>query len=274
MGLSSSLSRRSMLQISGMGALALTLPLPDIASGAASEAPPQFLRSSYLGHVGQTFAVVGGSDLVLTRVDDLARALSDVTLQGHEEAFALRFTGASALSSGVHALTHPELGSIALFISPVDQAGTTHAYDVVVDRTVRLARALDAPSDLASVTAPAGDLSPAAETTAERGTAVATSIAAARRAAARLRVRATARRTGRTVATELTFPGGGVQAVKVRLVRHGRTYARGTGAVTRGHADLRLKATRHLARGTYDLVVTATDRHAAATTVTRTVKVR
>jgi hypothetical protein len=87
-------------------------------------------------------------------------------------------------------------------------------------------------------------------------------------------VRATARRTGKTVAAELTFAGGGVQAAKVRLVRHGRTYATGSGAVKRGHAALHLKTTRHLSRGVYELVVTATDHHGAATTVTRTVTVR
>ncbi|MEN0013196.1 MAG: hypothetical protein AAGC46_07520, partial [Solirubrobacteraceae bacterium] len=62
------LSRRTMLQASGYGALVLTLPLAAGATASVAEAaavPASLRRASYLGLVGETFAVDSGGSLTL-----------------------------------------------------------------------------------------------------------------------------------------------------------------------------------------------------------------
>lgn len=270
-----SLTRRKMLQVSGIGALALTVPLP-AASAAAAAAPPHLRRSSYLGFVGRPFAVDGGPELRLVSVRDLDRARTDAGLRDHEEAFVLTFAGpiAPVAASGIHPLRHPELGTATLFITPVQRAGTEQAYEVLVDRTVRLASWLDAPPVDETALETAVPAASAADRSVHSAPSPAVPAPASRPKPSRLRIRAKAQRTGSRVATDLQFPGGGVQAVRVRLMRGGRTHARGEGAVRQGRATLSLKPLRRTPRGTYELVITATDRRGHVTTVSRSVKVR
>jgi hypothetical protein len=64
-------------------------------------------------------------------VADLARP----ALRGSEDAFSLTFSGDTTLDSGIHGLTHPQLGSFDLFVSPVETADR-HRYEAVIDRSV------------------------------------------------------------------------------------------------------------------------------------------
>lgn len=288
-----SLTRRTVLQVAGAGALVLGAPAAFAAQASARaqpDAPAHLRRSSYLGFVGARFALTGGGELRLDAVQDLGRAAGDASLVDHEEAFVLVFSSAAGAGapSGVHELGHPELGPIALFVSPVDRPGARARHEVLIDRTVRLAGALAAPAPATA------DLSPAAADDADAATAPRTqpnalgapgAQGAGRSAAAappanprprgsRLRVRAKAHRAAGKVVLELDFPGGGLQAASVRLRRKGRTHAEGQTSVRRGRADLTLRPRHAVTRGTYELVVTATDREGSARTVTRTVTVR
>lgn len=270
-----SLSRRTMLQASGFGVLALTLPLPTVGTAAAAgyaNTPPVLRRASWAALAGHDVQVVGGPVLQLTAVSDLARAASDASLRDLDEAFVLSFSGPAnrPLDSEIHQLAHPELGTVSLFVTPVGQVGSSQQYEAVVDRTVRIPGMLDAPA----VTGTAADAVAEAEASTLGVVAPAVGAAPASVLRKRLKVRAQAHRTASRTKLDLDLTGAAVQAVAVRVVRHGKTLASGQGLVQHGKASLVLHGRHRLARGTYDLVVTATDRKAQALTVTRTVKIR
>jgi hypothetical protein len=269
------LTRRKMIELSGLGAIALTVPLTVLEGSAvaapAGPAPARLRRSSYLGLTGREFPTDAGVTLTLLKVADLGRAKTDATLVGHEEAFTLLFSGPASplVPAAIHTLQHPELGAVNLFIAPVEAAGADRRYEAIVDRTIRLAdRYYDEEGgSVAGVSASVAAASAAAA-------AGSPSLPARLRAASRVRVRATARRQAGKITTTLTFPGGGIQAVSVKLTRGGHTYARGTAAVRKGRAVLHLKTSRRVTRGGYTLVITATDMKVAASTVERHVTVR
>lgn len=277
-----SLTRRTMLQTSGLTVAALTLPLPSLATAAvpALRAPRYLRRSSYLGFTGARFSAAG-TPLTLIAVGDLAGATGNPALRDHDEAFTLRLEGPASqpLPAGIHELVHPEHGACLLFLSPVGRPDATQRYDVVIDRTVPLPAGLEVLEPALDQPAPATP-APAVRAAAVGGAAVAPATApaaaAARRAdpIRRIRVRASAKRSARKVQLELRFPGDNVQAVRVELRRKGRTYARGTAAVRRGRATLALRRVRPVRLARHDLVLTITDRRGNATTIERSVKVR
>ncbi|MDQ8046767.1 MAG: hypothetical protein REI11_19330, partial [Patulibacter sp.] len=206
--------------------------------------------------------------------DDLAGARTDAALAGRDDAFVLSFVAAAGttLASSVTALHHPDLGALSLFLSPVDLADARR-YEAVIDRTVPLASAFeDAPTpETAAAIAVATSSDPdAASKVASR----ASLPAVARLTAQRLRVTASAKRTGTHVTAGLHFPSTGIKAVEVRLVARGRTYATGTAVVRQHRAQVALKARHAVARGKYDLVITATKRDRTSQTVARTVTIR
>lgn len=283
MTISGFLSRRTMLQASGLGVAALTIPVPSSWSAAPTapgRAPLHLRRSSYEGFIGTRFTT-GGTALTLTGVDDLPAASRRPELRDHDEAFVATFSGPSdpVLASGMHELAHPEHGSATLFISPVSEPGAgRQQYEVTVDRTILVPGMLFAPDPVISAPAPSA---PAGATPVAGAAAAAAALgapapasSARRRVAKRMRVRTAARRSGRRVRIEVRFLGGGVTATRVELRRKGRTYARGTAVARRNVARLDLRRRRVIKRGNYDLVLTVTDRKGGVTTTTRTVKVR
>lgn len=274
------LSRRTVLQVTGAGALVLTLPTAP--SWAAAPAPARraaahLRRSSYVGLEGARFGA-GSVTLTLAEVTDLAAAATEPGLRDHDEAFVATFTGPASdpLPSGMHAIEHPELGTSALFLTPSGQPrrGVIH-YDLMIDRTVRIPAALDALepelAEPAPTTAPSG--SPAAAVT-PAATAAPVWSPKPDKPSKRIRVKPSARRAGKKVRLELRFPGGGVQSVQVRLRRKGKTHARGEALVRKGRVVMRLDRTRRVARRRYDLVITVTTRSGGVVTITRTVRVR
>ena len=131
---------------------------------------PSFLtRSAYTALADPQFGAVTGSGLTtslrLTEVADLARAGREPAFAGRDDAFALLFSGPAdlVLDSGIHELRNSALGAFSVFISPVQASGGgEQRYEVVVDRSVRLASAMaDAPEPMA--------LSNAAAAAARRG---------------------------------------------------------------------------------------------------------
>lgn len=266
---SSTLSRRTVLRRSGIGALALTIPATGwtAAPAQARVAVPALRRATWLPLVGESVAVVGGPQLRVDAVGDLAGAREAAGLRDLDEAFVVSFSvpRGTTLTSGLHELQHPALGSAVLFISPVGSSG--EGVELVVDRTVRIAAALDAPQVDDVAVASAAAVAPSATVAPAAGPGRSL-------ASRRIRVRAAARRTGGKLVATLAFPGGGVQAVRVELHRDGRRVASGTGAVRHGQATITLRARGRVARGQHELVLTVTDRRANVITLHRAVTVR
>jgi ribosomal protein S18 acetylase RimI-like enzyme len=147
-------TRRRALQVGAMTALSAMWAGPSLARAATNSTPVYLRRASYTGLVGTSFKIDGGN-FTLASVSDLAGAVQDAALRGNDEAFVLEFDGqADALGSGIHQFSHPDVGSYAMFASPVGGPdGGSQRYEVVVDRSVgRPADPPDAPDPPAPVT--------------------------------------------------------------------------------------------------------------------------
>jgi hypothetical protein len=93
-------------------------------------------------------ATVTAADFTALEVPEFARVVAEgeppisLTLiavspgrprEGGRDPFSLTFTGPAdiTLQQGIHPLTHPELGDVELFLTPVGQAGPDWAYEAV-----------------------------------------------------------------------------------------------------------------------------------------------
>jgi hypothetical protein len=241
-------TRRSLLRTGGAAtlvALVGTRPWSVAAAAAADSAPAYLRRSSYLPLVGETFRV-GTRSL---RLDEVGGEREDV--------FGLTFSG-DPLEQGIHNLRHPQLGTFALFIAPV---GAAVDKQIVVDRSVKLSEAIAAAGSPPVVAPPAAPAATAAP-------------AAARVKGHKPLVRqARLRRAGHGLRCELTLRRP-VKRVELRLLRSGRTVARGAKKLHGDRLSLRL-ATRHrMPAGEYDLLVVTTDLEGRVTAQVTTVAVR
>jgi hypothetical protein len=143
------LSRRQMLAFAGMAGLAaaapalrrLALPFPfgSRSGGATFESEPGLTLARFAPHVGSRFTVgagaLGAVEVTLEEAAATAPHPADrAGLRG--EAFSLVFRAAEgpALPDGVHRLTHPVLGSFALFVSAFGRGRAGQGYQAVVDR--------------------------------------------------------------------------------------------------------------------------------------------
>ncbi len=113
------------------------------AAAPAAAAGSHLVRSAYAGLVGRSFAV-GSAKLRLKSISDVAGAARDASLAGSEDAFVLAFSGSLAqpLESATHTLSHPELGTFELFISPIKRPSTDCLYEAVIDRSVGVSKSL------------------------------------------------------------------------------------------------------------------------------------
>jgi len=247
------LSRRRLIALGG-GATA-ALYLPGFASVAAASGVPAYLkRSSYAALVGSSFGS-GAGTLTLTAVSDLVRADTDPSFVGRDDAFALSFAGPkdAVLESGIHSLSSGALGSFDVFITPVGEPGSSQSYEVVVDRSVRLATAEDlAPEPLELSNGPAGahEVEPVTGPTTTGHPAKHPLVEFASIA-----------RRGRMLAVDVRVARGkGIVAVSVSLLRNGTVYGRASGRLHgRRAVRLTLRRLRRVRSGHYQLRVTTTD---------------
>jgi hypothetical protein len=192
--------------------------------------------------------------LRLESVSDLAGAATHKALAGRDDAFALTFSGplSAPLDSGIHTLHHPSLGSFELFSSPVDAPRDDRHYEVVVDRTVGLAKAQSR--------APAASETTKARETPAPETAKAPEGSPEPEPQAALVRKASLRRAGRWARCEVVLLRTvSAERVRCRLLHKGRLVATAARDVTDRRAVMRLEAARPLRAGTYTLVVTAVD---------------
>jgi hypothetical protein len=243
------LTRRSLLRSGATAAAAALVGVRPWAPAQAAAAGPagHLLRSSYAGLTGQRFATES-TELRLLSVSDLAGAAVQPSLVGSEDAFALTFSGPldAALETGTHTLRHADLGTLELFVSPVEQPRTDRRYEAVVDRSVGAPKS---PPKRATPAAPAAE-APAAAPDAQ--------AAAPKRA--RLLRRVTLRRTPRGARAEIALrPAANADRVHGRLMRRGKTIALASHNVREQRAVLRFRDAPHLPAGAYMLLLTVVD---------------
>jgi hypothetical protein len=276
------LSRRHLLAAGGAGVAALWLaPIGGVAEAATLR--PELKRATWIG-LGDPVvtADVGGRPVALRLVEaaDLPVAAALPALQGHDGAFALRFTGPTDLPEGICALRHAELGSFDLFLAPVG-AGEGRRYEAIIDRTVRVAGVNEegVPTRVsvpdARGAAPRDD-APAAVAVTAAGAPV-NPAAAPRRRVARPRVRrlharrAASRRSA--IIDLLVADLGTTRTVNALLLQRGRVVGRGTLAVRSGRPlRVRLAARDSLPLGRHELVLTLVDAQGRITRVRRRVR--
>jgi hypothetical protein len=240
-------TRRSLLQTGG-GAMLVALvgggPWSVAKALAADAVPAHLRRSTYLPLVGSTFTA-GSHALRLEAVTG-----------DREDVFGLTFTGAP-LEQGIHELRHSQLGAFSLFVAPV---GAARDQQAVIDRSVTLPQAASAP------TAPAtqGTVPPVAGAT--QGT-----VPPVARHRPMLR-HARMRRAGHGLRCEVALRHA-VKRVELRLLRGGRTVAKGHRKLRGARAAVRM-ATRHrLPAGEYQLLVVTTDLKGRVTSQATTVRI-
>jgi hypothetical protein len=264
-------------------------------TGTASAAgvPPYLTRSAYAGLGDAPFTALTASGLPatlrLTAVGDLARARQEPSFAGREDAFALLLSGPGdrVLDSGIHELRHPALGAFTVFISPVQAiVGAEQRYEVVVDRSVRLASAMqEAPEPMAAVNAaaaaapsPADAGVPAGTPSTPAATATATAKAAtpaAKQPPAKLVQSALLTRRGGELTVDVRVAAGrGLISVRAVLLRDGFEHARAARRL-KGKVGVRLhlREVRRTAAGAYDLRIIVTDRNGKRTRTVRRVTV-
>jgi hypothetical protein len=263
------LTRRTLLGASATAGAAVALGVrPRIAAAAG---PDYLTRSAYSGLEGTSFTVETGAEPVLLRleaVSDVAGAATKRALAGSDDAFALRFSGplSKPLDSGIHTLRHPSIGTFELFSSPVDDPEEDRHYEAVIDRSVGVSRAPEAPE---AKQPPPQDV---AETGSE---APPTEAEREPEPDARVVRRVSLRRAGRWARCELVLlKSVSAERVRCRLLRKGRLVATAARDVTDRRAVMRLEAAQPLRSGAYTLVVTAVHADGTKTSERRRVTFR
>jgi hypothetical protein len=140
----SRLTRREALVLGAATAAAATAQVSSASAasplvGSGSEGPGYLRRSTYTPLVGEDFTV-GPHVVRLTAVRDVLGAAADASLRGHEDAFALEFTGAAgAFTEDIHLVSHPLVGPFPLFVGPTGRVTRARqAYGATIDRSVRV----------------------------------------------------------------------------------------------------------------------------------------
>jgi uncharacterized protein DUF6916 len=234
-------TRRRLLATGGAAGAAAVLGLQPWSSAEAAApgagAPDYLLRSTYLRLSTATFTAsrVGAvSTLTLDAVQDL----SDLSLTGSEDAFALEFSSSQQIEQGIHTFAHPDIGTFDFFVAPV---GQQRAYEVVVNRSVGAPKRVPEPP-------PSGD-GPSAPPKNPKPQP------------SRVR-RVTGRRLARAVVCEVTLSSKPkVKSATVWLLRGERVVA--ANVLRRVHGQrfaLRLPFRRRPRGGRYDVVIATTAR--------------
>jgi hypothetical protein len=270
------LTRRRLVQAGGAGAAALYLG--GLAGTARAAGTPAYLQRAGYTALSSAAFTAGGTTLKLTEIADLARARHDASFAGRDDAFALSFSGPrdAVLESGIHELRHPDLGRFSVFIAPVENAADAQHYEVVVDRSVRLATARqEAPAPLEHTNT--ATAAPAATPPAPSVKVTKTTKAAKAKAKPlKLLQGVTIARRGGEITTDVRVAAHqGVMSVRATLLRDGVEHARAA-RLLRGKAGVRLhlRELRATPPGRYDLRMTVTDRRGKRTVTVRRVTLR
>jgi hypothetical protein len=257
------ITRRRLVQAGTAGAATVWLGGLAKLVPAAGAAPlsSSLKRSSYLGLTSSTFKVsVDGSTipLQLAGVEDLPVAASVPALQGSDAAFSVRFVGNgfSPFAGGTRTLSHPELGTFELFVSPVEARSATQTYEALVDRTIRIPGVNE-------------EGEPQPVDPGRRGGGAGGPSAKPAAAAKIVRASLLRARSGRKVVADVTLSGT-TREVHALLLRRGKVVGKAT--VKSGRARVRLRfRLKSVARdgGKYELALTVVDRTGRVSSLAR-----
>ena len=139
-------SRRRLLQaglafaplVLGWSQAAADEPAP-VSQDAAAVVERPITRGLLQPHVGESFHVdakgIGPVELTLGRVGDLPSARA-AGAEGSDESFVAEFKSRSPLQlpQGTYDLQHRTLGSLTIFLVPVDRVATTDTYEATFNR--------------------------------------------------------------------------------------------------------------------------------------------
>jgi hypothetical protein len=134
-------TRRDLLQGGAAAGVAMLLPatLLDLAATPAEAAPTLLYRSTFEKCRDLRYDIVGGQftgvPLSLAGVRDLPGA-ADLGIEGHEEAFSVRFTGplTTLLAQGTYGFRNRALGRLSLFLVPAGESKGRAQYDALFNR--------------------------------------------------------------------------------------------------------------------------------------------
>lgn len=264
---STELTRRRLVQIGAAGAATFLIGSRGGIEGVAKAAANGngLRRSDYLGlsSSGFTASVDGGSHaLELVGVEDLPIASQVPALVNSDDAFSLLFEGSGpSFPQGIRELNHPQLGKLSLFVVPVERRTGDQAYEVIVDRTVKIPGLEE------------GGGPQAVNPGARAETAPSRKVAAAG-VGPSLR-RASLRRSGsgkRLLADVQLSNAAGVVSVRATLLRRGRVVAMASAGSSRGRSLLRFGARAPLNPASYQLSLVMLDRTGRATALRKAVR--
>jgi hypothetical protein len=236
-----------------------------VPAAGASPLTAELKRSTYLSLTSSTFKVdVDGSTLPLqlAGVDDLPVAASVPALRGSDAAFSVRFVGngLNSFAGGTRTLSHPEMGTFQLFVSPVEQRSATQTYEAVVDRTIRIPGINEEGAPDAVDPGKRGGGGSAKQPTAT--------------AARLVRANLVRSRSGRKLLADVTLGNVEVAQVNGLLLRRGKVVGK---VIVRGRRSrVRLRfALRSAARSKskYELALTVVDRAGRVTSLRRNLRV-
>lgn len=128
-------SRRAFLHAGATLALLGTAPAA-WARGAAAASPKSLRRSHFAPLLGAKLRMTGGGvdvDVVLAEVGNLVPVLR----KDDPNRFALLFEAPRnhTRTEGIRSFHHDQLGSVALFVSPVDRGVKARHYEAVINRS-------------------------------------------------------------------------------------------------------------------------------------------
>jgi hypothetical protein len=291
----SRMTRRTVMQAAGAttAVVALGSSTRFVSPALAVVSRTHLRRSSYASLVGSDFTITGADGatvaLRLAEIADLARATSEPQYAGHDDVFALLFTGprATVLLQGTHAVRHATLGTFSLFMVPVGGGSAAQLYEVVVDRSVPVAEAAEtAPEPMAQTNDPArpaetAPVAAAVPVSAADGTDAvafepdekAKESKKPKKTAPRKVLAATLARRGGVLSADIRVARGqGIVSVRASLLRDGVVLA-SAGRRLKGRFGVRvpLPTRRRVPRGDYTLRITTTDRRGRRATTRRRV---
>jgi hypothetical protein len=264
------ITRRRLVQAGAAGAATVWLGglTKLVPAAGASPLTSALKRSTYLSLADPGFKIsIDGSNvpLQLAAVEDLAVAGAVPALRGSEAAFSVRFAGNgfAPFRSGTRTLSHPEMGTFQLFVSPVEARGATQTYEAVVDRTIKVPGINE-------------EGAPEPVDPGKRGGGDAPAKASGPKATAARFVRASLTRSssGRKVLADVTLSNVDVARVNGLLLRRGKVVGKVT--VKGGRSRLRLRfALKSVARkkSKYELALTVVDRAGRVTSLRRSLRV-
>jgi hypothetical protein len=262
------ITRRRLVQAGAAGAATVWLGglsrfVPD---AGASPLTASLKRSTYLGLADRGFKIaIDGSTvpLRLAGVEDLPVAASVPALQGSDAAFSVRFVGSgfSPFEGGTRTLSHPEIGTFQLFVSPVEARSATQTYEAVVDRTIRIPGINE-------------EGAPEPVDPGKRGGGGASAKPAVAAGAKIVKASLVRSRSGRKVVADVTLSSSGKE-VRALLLRRGKVV--GKAAVKGGRARVRLRfrlKSAARADSKFELALTVVDKTGRVSSLGRKLRLR